>query len=512
MTIAPRLPEAIPRLRADLGAPGLMIGLFSVLSFGFGLIVVVREYDRPRRVGRDAINAVIRRWAFAPDYLERTLVDHADRWRRASPADRPSLHLEFQIALNRLFNDIELNSRRFPTILPARIELAYRGEPPLGDWRPAGDPSNEPPGRLVVDEIELRTARGEPDLVLTVDYRVVPAVERAAIGLEASYRRLLLALVGLSGYSLLCLGYMTWHARALRERATRDAAREATLDLADRTCHELGNGVFVLSNERRNLIDHLDLVDRFVAGEAEARAAAARRAGLDAGQAARFDHAIRREYAARGIEPAVELRGGVHLAREVCRQIGIASEFIALTVRELDGYLKRATWPPVMAPVPVAEAFDECLALLAPKLQAVDARVHRPSMGGPPIIVRAERRRLVHALVNLVKNAVEAAVAAGMIPQVELSARVVGGLAWIEVGDRGPGLPAEDPSSILRDGFSTKGPARGRGLAIVRESIEAQDGRVEAEPREGGGATLRLILPIEVGSMPAEAEPFAMSG
>ena len=48
---ARRLAELIGRLHAILGTPGLMIGLFSLLSFGFGLLVVAREYDRLRRTG-----------------------------------------------------------------------------------------------------------------------------------------------------------------------------------------------------------------------------------------------------------------------------------------------------------------------------------------------------------------------------------------------------------------------------------------------------------------------------
>ena len=67
---------------------------------------------------------------------------------------------------------------------------------------------------------------------------------------------------------------MILQARSLSERIVREAAQAAALDLADRTCHELGNGVFVLSNERKNLTSHLDLIDRFVAEEGPARAAA----------------------------------------------------------------------------------------------------------------------------------------------------------------------------------------------------------------------------------------------
>ena len=186
-------------------------------------------------------------------------------------------------------------------------------------------------------------------------------------------------MLGLSGYSLLCLGYMVLHARSLRERAAREAAREATLDLADRTCHELGNVVFVLSNERSNLADHLDLVQRFVDEEPEVLAAAGRRAGLDPAQAERLRAALRREYAARGLDPEVELRDGVALARDVCRQIAVCSEYIALTVRELDGYLKQTALPVAPEPVAVSACLDDALALLGPRLEAAGAQVERPA-------------------------------------------------------------------------------------------------------------------------------------
>src|SRR5947208_385432 len=86
-------------------------------------------------------------------------------------------------------------------------------------------------------------------------------------------------------------------ARHRRARIAREAAAEATLDLADRTCHELGNVAFVVANERRNLSSHIELLERFVAEDGAAHAGAARRAGLDPSTASRFGQALRREYA-----------------------------------------------------------------------------------------------------------------------------------------------------------------------------------------------------------------------
>ena len=176
---------------------------------------------------------------------------------------------------------------------PAGESLAVGEAPP----RPGMDED-------VVDTIPL-TGRGEaPAADLVVHCQVAPSVEHAALGLETSYHHLLLAVLGLSGYSLLCLAYMILQARSLSERMVREAAQAAALDLADRTCHELGNGVFVLSNERKNLTSHHDLIDRFVAEEGPARAAAAGRLDLDTELTTRWEHALAKEYAVRGSSPA----------------------------------------------------------------------------------------------------------------------------------------------------------------------------------------------------------------
>ncbi|MGE5755790.1 MAG: hypothetical protein ACM35G_08755, partial [Planctomycetaceae bacterium] len=269
------------RLRAILGAPGLMIGSFALLSFGFGLFVLAREYDRPRQAGRAALHQVLSGWVSTPDYLGLTLIDHVDRWREAALEARADRQAPVRDALNDLGAELARQGDRFPLVRIVGMEIAPRRGPPLARW--GAVPASGPPGARgeVVDRIPLIASGDEPAIELLVRYRVAPAVEDAARDLETSYHRLLLALLGLSGYSLLCLGYMILHAQALSERVAREAAQEAALDLADRTCHELGNGVFVLANERRNLANHLDLIDRFVAEESEARAAASRRLEID---------------------------------------------------------------------------------------------------------------------------------------------------------------------------------------------------------------------------------------
>ncbi len=494
-----RIASIPARLHAVLGAPGVIIGLLSLLSFGFGLVVLAVEYHRPTQTGREALRKIIGGWLRVDDYLGYTLIDHAERWRRSPKADRPREERRLREALAGLGSELSHHGAQFRLIRVVALDLTPRGGRSLASWRPEFAPTSG--GDVITDPIALTDDDGRgPPIELAVGYRLVPEVAEAASDVETSYHRLLLALLGLSGYSLLCLGYMVLHARAQAERIAREAAAAATLDLADRTCHELGNVAFVVANERRNLASHIELLERFVAEDAEAHAAASRRAGLDPALAARFEHALRREYAERGIDPEFELRGSATIARDVCRQIAVCSDYIALTVRELDGYLKRSTLPVEVAPIAIAEAIVDALALLAPRLEATDARVDLPSGESPSPRVLADRRLLIHALVNLIKNAVEAAAAAGLVPVVTLTARVEGPTARLTVADNGPGIPPADLRRIFEAGYSTKGAGRGLGLAIVRESIAAQGGTLEVDSHPGQGTEFRIGLPIAAGA------------
>jgi signal transduction histidine kinase len=491
-----RLSEALRRLRAILGAPGLLIGCFAFLSFGFGLYVLVSEYNRPRQAAHDALHLFLRGWARAPDYLGLTLIDYVDLWRHAPPDRRAARLAILGEALRDLGDELSRQNERLPLFRIVAMEVRPRGGEVLAHWRASALPGEA--HAALRETIPLAEPGGGDREATAIDLmvrcQVSPSVEQAAIGLETSYHRLLLAVLGLSGYSLLCLAYMIFHARALSVQVAREAAQEAALDLADRTCHELGNGVFVLANERKNLTAHLDLIDRFVDEDAEARAAAARRLGIEPDLSARWEHALKREYAARGIDPDLEIRGSAAMARQVCRQIAVCSEYIALTVRELDGFLKRTPLPVAPERVAVAEVFDEALALLGPRLEADEARVERPDARGYSPWVRADRRLLVHALVNLLKNALEAAAAVGIAPRITLSARVEGETIWIAVADNGPGIPEPDLRHVFDADFSTKGPGRGRGLAIVHESVQLQGGEIRVSSTPGAGTRFEIGL------------------
>ena len=112
--------------------------------------------------------------------------------------------------------------------------------------------------------------------------------------------------------------------------------------------------------------------------------------------------------------------------------------------------------------------------------------------------VRGDRAALFRLATNLVGNA-----ASYTDPgtSVEVAAGTRGSEVYLEVRDRGPGVPAADRARIF-ERFVRLDEARGRhpegsglGLAIVDQVARAHGGRVEVEDRPGGGAIFRAIIP-----------------
>jgi two-component system sensor histidine kinase MprB len=110
-----------------------------------------------------------------------------------------------------------------------------------------------------------------------------------------------------------------------------------------------------------------------------------------------------------------------------------------------------------------------------------------------PCVVAGERARLDRAVANLLDNAAKWSPPAGTV-----DVRLRDG--ELTVRDHGPGIDPDDLPHVF-DRFYRAAAARGRagsglGLAIVRHVAEHHGGTVGAEAAPGGGACLRLALPV----------------
>lgn len=146
-----------------------------------------------------------------------------------------------------------------------------------------------------------------------------------------------------------------------------------------------------------------------------------------------------------------------------------------------------------LAKLPPPDRRPLALEELVPRVTRLETRCPITLQPGPSLQVSADGDQLEQALINLVKNAAEAARETG--GGVEVGWRREGRWVRIEVRDEGPGLPPA--ANLFVPFFTTKLGGSGIGLALARQIAEAHGGGLVLEDRvPGPGAVARLSLPL----------------
>ena len=107
---------------------------------------------------------------------------------------------------------------------------------------------------------------------------------------------------------------------------------------------------------------------------------------------------------------------------------------------------------------------------------------------------------------NLLRNAMEAMPEGGKIRVTTALKRFRSGrppIVELFVSDTGHGIPESLQDQIFKPFFTTRPAGTGLGLPISASIVRAHGGRIAARNRAGGGATFRVILPLEEAEDPA---------
>ena len=141
--------------------------------------------------------------------------------------------------------------------------------------------------------------------------------------------------------------------------------------------------------------------------------------------------------------------------------------------------------------IPVQRLFARIQRLLAGDLADRDIRMlSRVEPETLELAVDAEL--LDQALINLVRNAIEA-LRDTPSGEITLSAyRESDGRMTISVADNGPGIPPDQREKVFVPFFTTKRQGSGIGLTLVRQIAAAHGAGVDIGETAGGGATIRL--------------------
>lgn len=146
-------------------------------------------------------------------------------------------------------------------------------------------------------------------------------------------------------------------------------------------------------------------------------------------------------------------------------------------------------------PTDVRPVVEEAVLLATVRLRGI--RLER-ALGQNLPKVKARRRRLVQVLVNLLINAADAVgEPEAKERRIRIEAEHADGTVTIAVEDSGPGLSPEARKRLFEPFFTTKsrGKGTGLGLALSREYVEADGGKLSVEEAANGGARVLVRLP-----------------
>jgi signal transduction histidine kinase len=112
---------------------------------------------------------------------------------------------------------------------------------------------------------------------------------------------------------------------------------------------------------------------------------------------------------------------------------------------------------------------------------------------GRSLVFPADAGQIRRALVNLIRNGLDAAGDAG---HVRVSAAAHDSTAVLTVSDDGPGLTPEQKERLFTPGFTTKTHGSGLGLTIVERIVLEHGGAIDVRSAAAGGTDVTIRLPI----------------
>jgi two-component system sensor histidine kinase BaeS len=109
------------------------------------------------------------------------------------------------------------------------------------------------------------------------------------------------------------------------------------------------------------------------------------------------------------------------------------------------------------------------------------------------IVINADPDRMSQIIVNLLSNALKATERGGKI-WMRTGEKDSG--VFIEIGDTGHGIRAEDLPFIFERFYKISEGGLGIGLSIAKELAEAHGGKIEARSMYGKGSTFTVFIPF----------------
>ena len=157
-----------------------------------------------------------------------------------------------------------------------------------------------------------------------------------------------------------------------------------------------------------------------------------------------------------------------------------------------EDYLKFARLPrPRCQPVVLNELLDQQLGFMGSLFGATHVQLVTKLAGDLPVI-QADESQLWQAVLNLIRNALEAMPGGGTLT-VRTAAR--DGWVVLTITDTGKGLTEEERQHLFKPFFSTKVGGTGLGLPLTQQVVTEHAGTIRCDSVPGHGTTFVIELP-----------------
>ncbi len=343
------------------------------------------------------------------------------------------------------------------------------------------------------DELVATEADGAKQLR---DLRVRVDGEMQALTSVAQRResRSILLLIGLSILTLVMGLAISIYARrvlapltAVTERARAVASGDLTPRKVVATKDEIGE----LASTFESMVEAIQ--------RARAELVQAERLATIGKMAAHITHEVRNPLSSisLNLELLEEELAAVQAGREAAQLLSAIRAEVERLSQIAEQYLAAARRPRLQLEAEnVEDVVRECYAFVRPEFERAGLECRLEISDELPK-VDVDEGQLRQALRNLLRNAREAAPKGG---QVVLSvSRPTHDTVTINVDDDGPGVPESLRSTIFDPFCTTKERGTGLGLAVTRAIVEAHQGTIDCQSRDGRGTRFSIALPAKDG-------------
>lgn len=160
-------------------------------------------------------------------------------------------------------------------------------------------------------------------------------------------------------------------------------------------------------------------------------------------------------------------------------------------VRRLRDFVARGDVEKTVESLPTLINEASILGLMAARELGVETVFDLDPYASPVFV---DKVQIQQVLINLVRNACEAMRGSTERRLVIASGPDQPGLVKVSVADTGTGIDPRIADQLFTAFVTTKNEGMGLGLSICRTIVEANGGRIWAEPREGGGTVFNFTL------------------